>query len=100
MTRNDKGRTPGTDATPKQLSADESTTSALPTLASDMLRVGGGYSVRFTTGPHGFAVEWHPAMPRDLRKINLRRYTRARNDFLQELAAVMGRPVAVVEVTP
>ena len=69
-------------------------------LISDLYKVGGGYSVRFTFTPKStdkiidrFQCEWHPNLPanRDMRrKVSIEKYRSARNQFLEDVAKRMG----------
>lgn len=72
-------------------------------LVSDWLRVGGGFSVRFTLRPDGsgavsLGAEWHPCVPGPGAGLNLDRYRAARDDFLKAVSAAIGGNAAVVEV--
>ena len=77
----------------------------IPNLTSDLHRVGGGYSVQFFIrngrgGSPRFEAEWSPVMPsaRELRrKVDLTKYRKARELFLQELARHVGGNVLCLE---
>lgn len=71
------------------------------TIASDAHRIGGGFSVAFTLGPAGFRCDWTPRLPTAAEFRNVEAgYVKARTQFLDELAARLGRPVLCVEVRP
>lgn len=62
-----------------------------------------GFRATFTTaGQYGFAVDWHPAVPRIESNRAARRffaaYTRARADFLKDVATMLGGDVIVADV--
>jgi hypothetical protein len=55
-------------------------------------------SVEITAGTGGMVVEWHPDVPERLTGGELRRYRRARNEMLGELAKRLGGDILVVEM--
>lgn len=60
----------------------------LPRLTGDYHRVGGGYSVQFTTRKGQLQCEWAPHVPstREMRrKVDKARYESARNSFVKEM---------------
>lgn len=107
MTIKTKGRNSGDHPNPRATDS-QSYTGADPLLkmSSDLHRVGGGFSVRFSTGgPQGIQCEWTPSMPspRDLRrKVDMRCYEAVRDAFIADLAKTLtprhpGRWAIVVE---
>ena len=73
----------------------------LPKLTGDLHRVGGGYSVQFSTRNGRLECRWTPDMPSQLdlrRKVDMMRYEAARESFIVELQRCMGGPVAVISV--
>jgi hypothetical protein len=50
-----------------------------------------------TAGPGGFVCQWSPDVPQRLTHSEQRRYRRARNDLLAEVAQRMGGGVLVIE---
>lgn len=78
----------------------EMNTIKLPDLVSDLARVGGGFSVRFSLSSKDFedgvchiSCMWYPTMPtaQDLRrKVNMDRYEAALNHFVLEIVMRTG----------
>lgn len=108
MTIKTKGRNGGDHPNPGSNDSQSYTgADPLPKMSSDLHRVSGGFSVRFSTGgPQGIQCEWIPSMPspRDLRrKVDMRRYEAVRDAFIADLVKTLtprhpGRGGIVVEI--
>ena len=47
--------------------------------------------------PRSVAVEWHPDVPHDLKRHEMRQYRKGRDSFVAELAELKGGKVTIVE---
>ncbi len=47
--------------------------------------------------PRTVAVEWHPDVPSDLNRKEMRQYRKGRDSFMAELAKLKGGKVTIVE---
>jgi hypothetical protein len=100
MARNDKGRAPGKDATPKTTNTANDSY-VVPEMASDWVRVGYGYSISFRAKAGGIEAVWSPDIPpaRKLRRIiESGKYHQARHDFLSALAQRLGGAVVCLDL--
>jgi hypothetical protein len=104
MTDNKKGR-PGEKAAPQDHN-NGSSKSNTTKLSSDLHRVGGKFKVRFEFQKSfgaavGLNCEWHPHMPTPWEarhKVNLDLYLKARDLFLQDVAAFIGENILCIDV--
>lgn len=108
MTIKTKGRNSDDHPNPRATDSQSYTgADPLPIMSSDLHRVGGDFSVRFSTGEaQGIQCEWTPSMPspRDLRRnVDMRRYEAVRDAFIADLVKTLtprhpGRGAIVVEI--
>jgi hypothetical protein len=73
----------------------------LPTMASDIHRLGDGYSCAFNSSENGIECIWYPDVPpvRKARRImKAGKYFAARDAFLAEVAARIGRNVLCINL--
>jgi hypothetical protein len=73
----------------------------LPNMASDLHRMGDGYSCAFRFKDGAIQCTWHPAMPtaRKLRRIvESGKYYAARHVFLAEIASRIGGAVVCLDL--
>lgn len=73
-----------------------------PDLPPQTFKLPLGYRVTMKWENGGYEMEWHPAVPTDIRSLRHRRklfdaYQAARAEYMQAVATVMGAAVAVVD---